>query len=125
VIGWQTGWSWIDPVTSIAVSFVILFGTVGLLRDALNLLLDAVPAQIDPAAVEAYLAGLEEVAAVHDLHIWSMSTTEVAMTAHLVMHVPPSTPAFLHAVEVELNRLGIAHTTIQTELVTADCTHCG
>lgn len=100
---------------------MILLGTVGLLRDALNLLLDAVPAQVDPTAVAAYLASLEDVTAVHDLHIWSMSTTEVAMTAHLVMRTQPgpgvpsrdrdrATPARDRA--------------IQTELVTTDCTHC-
>lgn len=111
VLVWQTGAAWIDPVTSIVVSLVILAGTVGLFRDALNLLLDAVPAHIDPAAVEAYLAALPGVQAVHDLHIWPTSTTEVALTAHLVGSVPNLHEA-AHAIE---HRFGIAHTTLQVE----------
>lgn len=116
VIVWQTGWSWIDPVTSIVVSIVILAGTVGLLRDALNLLLDAVPAHVDPAAVEAYLAALPNVAGVHDLHIWPISTTEIALTAHLVIPWSACGPTFLHdtAHDIE-HRFGIGHTTLQLE----------
>jgi cobalt-zinc-cadmium efflux system protein len=118
---WRTGWSWIDPATSIVVSVVILFGTFGLLRDALNLLLDAVPAHIDPAAVEGYLAGLAGVQGVHDLHIWSMSTTEVALTAHLVLPWERCSPAFLRDVEAEIDRrFGISHTTIQIEPIADD-----
>lgn len=127
VIVWQTGWSWIDPATSIAVSFVILFGTVSLLRDALDLLLDAVPAHIDAAAVERYLSELPNVTAVHDLHIWSMSTTEQALTVHLVMPWQECAPTFLreleHAIE---HRFGIAHTTIQIEpIADASCRQAG
>src|SRR5204863_3447617 len=88
LVVWKTGWSWIDPATSLAVSVVILVGTWKLLREALNLLLDAVPPHIDPHAVEKYLAELPDVRQVHDLHVWSMSTTEVAMTAHLVLPWP-------------------------------------
>jgi cobalt-zinc-cadmium efflux system protein len=116
VMVWQTGWNWIDPVTSIVVSIVILIGTFGLLRDALNLLLDAVPAHIDPAAVEEYLAGLPRVQHVHDLHIWPMSTTEVALTAHLVVPWAACPPSFLRDAEKEIeHRFGIAHTTLQLE----------
>jgi cobalt-zinc-cadmium efflux system protein len=116
IVVWQTGWSWVDPVTSIAVSLVILVGTVALVRDALNLLLDAVPAHIDPVAVEAYLAQLPSVQSIHDLHIWSMSTTEVALTAHLVLPWDACPPSFLRDVEAELeHRFGIAHTTLQLE----------
>lgn len=112
----QTGWNWIDPATSIVVSIVILVGTIGLFRDALNLLLDAVPAHIDPGAVETYLAQLPGVQQVHDLHIWPTSTTEVALTAHLVMAQLPSPSSFLRdaAKEIE-HRFGIAHTTLQLE----------
>lgn len=121
VIVWQTGWSWIDPVTSIVVSIVILVATVGLLRDALNLLLDAVPAHIDPAAVDEYLASLPGVQHVHDLHIWSMSTTEVALTAHLVVPWASCPPSFLRDAETEIeHRFGIAHTTLQLEPADAD-----
>lgn len=127
VFVWQTGWNWIDPATSIVVSVVILFGTIGLLRDALNLLLDAVPAHIDPVAVEAYLSKLDHVQSVHDLHIWSMSTTETALTVHLVMAWQSSTPTFLSDVEAEIEqRFGIAHTTIQIEPVDdEDCRQAG
>lgn len=120
VIVWRTGWNWIDPATSIIVSLVILVGTIGLLRDALNLLLDAVPVHIDPHAVEAYLAGLPSVQQVHDLHIWPMSTTEVALTAHLVMPTAPSASFLRDAAKEIEDRFGIAHTTIQLEPLDAD-----
>lgn len=124
---WQTGWSWIDPATSIVVSIVILVGTFGLLRDALNLLLDAVPAHIDPVAVEDYLAGLANVQGVHDLHIWSMSTTELALTAHLVLPWERCSPTLLRDVESEIERrFGIAHTMIQIEPVDdSECRQSG
>lgn len=121
VIVWRTGLDWIDPVTSLAVSLVILAGTVALLRDALNLLLDAVPAHVDPVAVEAYLAGLPGVQDVHDLHIWPMSTTEIALTAHLVVPWAACPPTFLRDAEKEIeHRFGIVHTTLQLEPDGAD-----
>lgn len=80
-----TGWNWLDPLASIVVSVVIVWSTWGLLRDTVRLSLDAVPANIDPAAVRRYLEGLPGVARIHDLHIWAMSTTEIALTAHLVV----------------------------------------
>ncbi|WP_363351620.1 cation diffusion facilitator family transporter [Methylocystis echinoides] len=79
-----TGWSWLDPAASIIIACVILWSGWSLMRDALNLALDAVPAGVDRSAVEAYIAGLTGVTVVHDLHIWGMSTTETALTAHLV-----------------------------------------
>ena len=86
------------------------------MRDALNLLLDAVPPHIDPAAVEDYLTGLANVQGVHDLHIWSMSTTEVALTAHLVLPWERCSPTLLRDVESEIeHRFGSAHTTLQIE----------
>jgi cobalt-zinc-cadmium efflux system protein len=81
VVLW-TGWLWIDPAVSIVVALVIVVGTWSLLKEAVNLSLDAVPANIDRPAIERYLAGLPGVTEVHDLHIWAMSTTEVALTAH-------------------------------------------
>jgi cobalt-zinc-cadmium efflux system protein len=111
-----TGWAWLDPATSLLVSAVILVGTWSLLRDALNLALDAVPAHIDPEAVRRYLAGLEGVIEVHDLHIWAMSTTEVALTAHLVMAGPPGRPSFLRdACNALHERFRIGHSTLQIE----------
>lgn len=116
LIVWQTGWSWIDPATSLVVSVVILFGTWTLLREAMNLLLDAVPAHVDPEAVEQYLGTLPEVCEVHNLHVWSMSTTEVALTAHLVLPWPAAPPAFLSSLQHALeDRFRIHHITIQLE----------
>lgn len=121
VLVWRTGWNWIDPATSIAVSIVILVGTIRLTRDALNLLLDAVPEHIDPDAVEAFLAALPGVQQVHDLHIWPMSTTEVALTAHLVLPVAACSSSFLRDVAAEIeHRFRIAHTTLQLEQANAD-----
>lgn len=121
---WRTGLSWIDPATSIVVSIVILFGTWKLLREALDLLLDAVPTHIDAEAVHTYLAGLPGVTGVHDLHIWSMSATEVALTAHLILPWESCPPAFLGETAHELEtRFKIGHVTIQLEPAghDADC----
>ena len=116
LVVWRTGWAWVDPATSLAVSAIILFGTWKLLREAFDLLLDAVPAHIDPEAVENYLAGLNDVREVHDLHVWSISTTEVALTAHLVLPWPSSQPEFLSSVQHDLEkRFGIHHVTLQFE----------
>ena len=116
LVVWQTGWSWIDPATSLVVSVVILAGTWRLLREALDLLLDAVPAHIDPEEVEKYLGQLPDVREIHDMHVWSMSTTEVALTAHVVLSWPSAPPAFLASLQHELeDRFGIHHITIQLE----------
>jgi cobalt-zinc-cadmium efflux system protein len=116
LVVWRTGWAWVDPATSLAVSAIILLGTWKLLREAFDLLLDAVPAHIDPEAVQKYLAGLHDVREVHDLHVWSMSTTEVALTAHLVLPWPSTQPEFLSSVRHELEkRFGIHHITLQFE----------
>lgn len=112
----KTGWLWLDPLTSLAIVAVIFFGTWGLLRDSVGLSLDRVPAGIAPAEVEESLASLPGVSRVHDLHIWGMSTTEVALTCHLVM--PDGSPgdAFLHQTAAKLDEeFGIDHTTIQIE----------
>jgi len=116
LIVWQTGWAWVDPVTSIVVSIVILRGTWRLVREAMNLLLDAVPAHIDAEAVQSYLAGLPDVTGVHDLHIWSMSTTEVALTAHLIVPWNTCSPLMIEQACHELeHRFKIGHVTIQLE----------
>ena len=112
-----TGWLWLDPVTSLAIALVITVGTWGLLRDSVDLSLDAVPRHIDPAAVEAFLRGLPGVVAVHDLHIWAMSTTEVALTVHLVKPDARVDDALLERIGHELaERFGIGHATVQLEL---------
>lgn len=115
---WATGWAWIDPAVSLVVSLVILRGTWRLVHEAMNLLLDAVPNHIDPVAVESYLTGLPGVTGVHDLHIWSMSTTEVALTAHLIVPWETCSPRMLADIACELEqRFQIGHVTIQLEPV--------
>ncbi len=111
-----TGWDWLDPAIALAIAAVILIGTWGLLRDATDLAMDAVPPGIDPAAVRGWLAALPGVAEVHDLHIWAMSTTETALTAHLVMPRGPEDDHFLRDIAGTLaQRFHIAHTTLQVE----------
>ena len=118
-----TQWHWLDPAISILIGGIIVWGTWSLLRESVNLALDAVPAGIDPHAVEEYLAGLNGVRTVHDLHIWGMSTTECALTVHLVMPEPPTDDKFLHEVGHELHgHFGIGHITIQIEHGDADVT---
>jgi cobalt-zinc-cadmium efflux system protein len=118
----QTGWRWLDPAASIAIGVVILWSSWGLLREALNLALDAVPEGVDPAAVEAYLAGLPGVAEVHDLHIWGMSTTETALTAHLVRPGSQPDDRFLAEIAHELERrFHVHHATIQIEAGEVEC----
>jgi cobalt-zinc-cadmium efflux system protein len=111
-----TGKLWIDPVVSLVITVIILFGTWGLLRDAFNLAMDAVPKNIDPEAVRAYLSSLPGVFGVHDMHIWAMSTRETALTAHLVKPDPADDDALIAIASKALHdRFGIDHTTLQWE----------
>jgi cobalt-zinc-cadmium efflux system protein len=113
---WATGWLWLDPVVSLGIVAVIVLGTWGLLRDSLDLALDAAPRGIDPRAVRAWLAERPGVTEVHDLHIWAMSTTETAMTAHLVRPENPDNDQFLHEICGQMSsRFKIGHVTIQVE----------
>ena len=113
----NTGWAWLDPALGLAVSAVIVWGTWGLLRDAVKLSLQGVPPGVDFDGVRAYLAALPGVADVHDLHIWGMSTTEVALTAHLMMPQGHPGDDFLHDVAMALKaRHGIIHATVQIEM---------
>ena len=112
----RTGLLWIDPGVSLAVAAIITVGTWGLLKESVRLVLDAVPAHIDRAAVQAYLAGLSGVTAVHDVHIWAMSTTEIALTAHLVRPGSGLDDAFLRRAQHDLEHdYGIGHATLQVE----------
>ncbi|MEO8187783.1 MAG: cation diffusion facilitator family transporter [Burkholderiaceae bacterium] len=111
-----TGWLWLDPAMSLIISAVIVAGSWGLLRDSLQMSLDAVPAGIDMAEVRGYLAGLTGVDEVHDLHVWSIGTTETALTAHLVMPFGHPGDAFIARVCNDLHeRFGISHATTQVE----------
>lgn len=111
-----TGWLWLDPVASILIAIIITLGTWELLRESLDLALDAVPKNIHPADIETYLASLPGVTAVHDLHIWSVSTTEVALTVHLVNPDAIIDDVLLSKINTDLrDKFGIAHTTVQLE----------
>lgn len=118
-----TGLLWLDPALSLVIVTVILLGTWGLLRDSFNLALDAVPQGIDPNAVRAWLCALPGVTEVHDLHIWAMSTTETALTAHVTRPANLDPDTFLHdACEGLHHRFGIGHSTLQVEC--GDAAHC-
>jgi cobalt-zinc-cadmium efflux system protein len=111
-----TGLLWIDPVVSLLLAALITWSTWGLARDSVNLALDAVPAGIDPHEVERMLRNLEGVVEVHDLHIWGMSTTDVALTAHLIRPCHGGEDALLATATRALrDRFGIAHATLQVE----------
>lgn len=117
-----TGWQWLDPATSLVIAAVITVGTWGLLRDSTRLALAAVPDGVDHPSVERYLAGLPGVTAVHDLHIWPISTTETALTAHLVRPGGEPDDSLLDSVAKTLKeRFGIGHSTVQVERDGAFC----
>jgi cobalt-zinc-cadmium efflux system protein len=110
------GWSWIDPVVSLAIALVIVIGTWSLFRQSLHLLFDGVPEQVDLPAVRQFLLSQPGVCDVHDLHVWAMSTAEVALTAHMVMAPLPDDDRFLLAISEALREhFGIAHSTLQLE----------
>ena len=121
-----TGWTWLDPATSIAIALVIIAGTWGLFRGSLHLLFDGVPESVVLAEVDDLLRALPGVEDVHDLHVWAMSTTGVALTAHLVMPDGHPGDAFLERIAHELHQqFHITHPTIQIELDGLDhgCAH--
>lgn len=112
-----TGWFWLDPLTSLAICAVILWSTWTLLTRSLRMSLDAVPDAIDPQAVRTYLAGLPGVSDVHDLHIWPISTTNTALTCHLVMAGGHPGDPFLAKLAHDLDhRFSIDHATVQIEV---------
>ena len=109
-----TGWLWLDPAASLAIVAVITFGTWGLLRQSVDLAMDAVPDGVDRPAIQAALAALPGVTEVHDLHIWGLSTTSTALTAHLVAELPE--PGLVgRACLLLRDRFGIEHATLQLE----------
>ena len=122
----STGWLWVDPAISIVIVIVITVGTWGLLRDSFHLSMDAVPSGINLKEVGTYLKSIDGVSEVHDLHIWAMSTTETALTAHLVIPGETKDDYFLKKICGELHsRFGIEHSTIQIEksAQSANCEH--
>ncbi len=127
VLLWRPTWVWLDPAVSLVISLVILWGTWGLLTQALHLTLDGVPEHVPAQDIGAYLRELPGVEAVHDLHIWALSTSEVALTAHLVVDPRRAPPGLATTANQHLaRRFGIAHSTIQLETLpeSGDCAHC-
>jgi cobalt-zinc-cadmium efflux system protein len=124
VILW-TGQQWVDPVMSLAVAVVILWGSVGLLRESVGMSLMGVPSGIDVDEVEAELGQLAGVETVHHLHVWPLSTTETALTAHLVVPGAGSTDALLTEARAMLHhRFHIGHCTLQVERSHLDDSNC-
>ncbi|MCW8820841.1 MAG: cation diffusion facilitator family transporter [Sulfurovum sp.] len=119
-----TGWLWLDPLISLFIVVVILLGTWHLLRDSIDLSIDAVPQGIDVSEIKSYLSGLLNVSDMHDLHVWALSTTETALTVHLVTTHESVDNDFLKEVQEHLHQhFNIAHTTIQIENESDDY-HC-
>ena len=121
----MTNWSILDPLVSIAIVVLILIGTWGLLKDSVNLALDAAPRGVDVAAIRAGFLALPGVTAVHDLHVWGLSTTATALTAHLVHDRPDADALLCEAQALARTRFSIGHTTLQLESGTLpDCPDC-
>lgn len=121
IILW-TGWQWLDPLVSLVISIVILFGTWGLLNDSINLSLDAVPEGIDIIKIKDYFSGLPTILEVHDLHVWGMSTTEAALTVHLIRSEIDNNDELLQKLTKELHdQFSIEHATIQIEKGSYSC----
>ena len=117
-----TGWAWLDPAISLVIALVILLGTWGLLRQSLHLSLDGVPASVELDSVKSYLSALPGVSEIHDLHVWAMSTSETALTVHLVMCAGHPGDDFLYRVAEELHHdFAIEHATIQIETCAQNC----
>lgn len=120
-----SGWSIIDPLVSIVIVAVILWGTWGLLKDSVNLALDAAPRGVDVAAIRAAFLALPGVSAVHDLHVWGLSTTDTALTAHLVHDRADPAALLAEAQAMARVRFAIRHTTLQLEAgALPDCPDC-
>jgi len=120
-----TGWSWIDPLVGLLIVAVILWGTWGLLTESLDMALDSAPAGVDVEEIRAALAGLPGVIEAHHLHVWSLSTTERALTAHLVRTEPASAEFYAQAQTLLKARFGVGHATLQVETAGAGgCSDC-
>ncbi|MBV8802261.1 MAG: cation transporter [Gammaproteobacteria bacterium] len=116
IVIYFTHWLWLDPLIGLCIVLIIIWGTWGLLRDSVRLILDAVPHYIDQQGIQTYLRGLSGVTAVHDLHIWGLSTKEIALTAHLIMPNERLTDAdFLEINNILKKKFRIDHATLQVE----------
>ncbi len=114
---WLTGWTWLDPATGLMIAAVVLWSGWDLLRESLDLALDAVPRGIDLQAVESAMRAVPGVRNVHDLHVWPLSTTVAALTAHVEHDAAQDTDALLHKLqELLADRFGLRHATIQFEI---------
>jgi cobalt-zinc-cadmium efflux system protein len=115
------GWLWVDPLVSMIIVAVIFYSTWYLLRDSMNYIMDAVPRGIDINKIREYLVNLEQVGSIHDLHVWPLSTSEVALTVHLVVNDHALNDELLSRIQHDLDKqFGIAHSTIQVESGDAD-----
>jgi cobalt-zinc-cadmium efflux system protein len=112
---WVTGWLWLDPVVSLGIGAVVVGATWGLLRESIDLAMDAVPNSVAQDEVEDYLGSVPGVLEVHDLHIWGLSTTQTALTAHLVCNDPTAERSLHDVTTVLRDRFGIGHATLQIE----------
>jgi cobalt-zinc-cadmium efflux system protein len=111
-----TGWHWLDPTVSLLINAIIVYGTWGLLRDSFNLAMDAVPPGVNVSEVRRYLQSIPAITDAHHLHVWALSTTETALTVHLVKPDPFDDDGLLQRINQELTeRFGIGHATIQFE----------
>jgi cobalt-zinc-cadmium efflux system protein len=115
------GWPWIDPLVSLVIAAVVFIATWGLLRDSINYAMDAVPKSIDYTGIRQYLMSFERVNRIHDLHVWPLSTTEVALTVHIVVFDDSLDNNFLWELQQHLHdHFGIEHATIQVETPTRE-----
>jgi cobalt-zinc-cadmium efflux system protein len=122
---WYTGQAWIDPAVSLAVVALIVWGTWGLLRESLDLAMDAAPPHIDVASVRAELSNQPGVIAVHDLHVWAMGATDIALTVHLVRPAGADDAFLAEVTNAVKQRFGIQHVTLQVEATQRDdCAEC-
>jgi cobalt-zinc-cadmium efflux system protein len=112
---WVTGWLWLDPVVSLGIGAVVVGATWGLLRESIDLAMDAVPNGVAQDEVEDYLTSVPGVLEVHDLHIWGLSTTQIALTAHLVCNDPGAERSLHDVTTILRDRFGIGHATLQIE----------
>ena len=110
-----TGWTWLDPLASLAIGTVVVVTTWGLLRESIDLAMDAVPGGVAHDEVQDYLASVPGVLEVHDLHIWGLSTTQTALTVHLVCDDAAKANSLNHLTAALRDRFGIGHATLQIE----------